>query len=218
MEETLALQSKLISVLSSNVQSTLNTVPVEHRTSGLLPFDATDKGRTKVLSLQWLPTEDVFQCALSLNSLPVYTKRGVLSCIARIFDSLGFFGPAIFTAKHIMQRTWVANLSWDITLPDDIHHDWPIFYVELSMLTSLWLTIPHGSFKVYISNRVHQFSTLMHTCRWFHVASAQNSADCASRGIIPSELADLSLYWSGSKFIRDKPSDWDDGTPLVPKN
>lgn len=329
IEETLTLQSQLVSVLSdsclelkkwsSNVHSVLSTVPVEDRTCGPLPFNTLDESGTKVLGLQWLPTEDVFQCTLILDSPPVYTKRGMLSCIARIFDPLGLFGPAIFKAKHIMQRTWVAKLSWDSPLPPDIHRDWSLFVAELSMLTTLrvpryvntfkgspcyllgfcdasisgyaavlylrvvnapddscvfligtktklaplktstiprlelnaalllakwmsriktvledrltivgtyawtdssivlsWLTAPHGSFKVYVSNRVHQISVLLPTCRWLHVESAQNPADCASRGVMPSKLVDLSLYWSGPDFIRNEPQHWDDGTQLMP--
>jgi hypothetical protein len=55
-----------------------------------------------------------------IDSPPIFTKRGVLSLITRIFDPLGMFSPATFYAKHIMQRTWSNNLGWDDKLPSHI--------------------------------------------------------------------------------------------------
>jgi len=45
------------------------------------------------------------------------TKRGVLSLIARLFDPLGLLSPVTFRAKHIMQKIWRAQISWDDPLP-----------------------------------------------------------------------------------------------------
>lgn len=46
---------------------------------------------------------------------------------------------------------------------------------------------PHR-FKVYVGNRVLQIMDLIPPDRWDHVASTNNPADCASRGLYPSEL------------------------------
>ena len=32
--------------------------------------------------------------------------------------------------------------------------------------------------------------------RWNHVSSPDNQADCASRGLFPSELVDHELWWN----------------------
>ncbi|KAF0712111.1 Integrase catalytic domain-containing protein, partial [Aphis craccivora] len=57
--------------------------------------------------------------------------------------------------------------------------------------------------KAYVSNRVHQIITLMPDCRWLHIRSEENPADCASRGVLPPVLSTLSLYWQGPRFIHD---------------
>ncbi|XP_022165783.1 uncharacterized protein LOC111030548, partial [Myzus persicae] len=77
-----------------------------------------------------------------------------------------------------------------------------------SMIVLSWLTVPHTSFKVYVSNRIHQIRTIVPDCKWSHIESANNPADCASRGVMPSELTKLSLYWQGPAILRANPSTW----------
>lgn len=114
--DALEFQSALQSILaksglelkkwSSNTPGILLSVPVADRVCTPLPFDDSDDGGIKVLGLQWNPDDDFFSCSLCSQPSPIFTKRGVLSTVARIFDLLGLFGPAVFWAKCIMQRTW----------------------------------------------------------------------------------------------------------------
>lgn len=330
-EEAMALQAQLVSTLnksgmelkkwSSNLPTILEAVPCTSRSMTPMLFDKTDGSYTKVLGLQWLPSGDHFCCALQGDTVPIFTKRGVLSLIARIFDPLGLFAPAIFRAKRIMQRTWASKLSWDELLPTEIKADWSLFVSDLPVLASFrvpryintstnskcyllgfcdasqygyaavvyvrilsasresstfllgtktklapltpltvprlelnaalllarwmnrlktvlepqlnvlgvyawtdssivlsWLTSPHESFKVYVSNRLHQVVSLLPECTWSHVRSENNPADCASRGVMPSKLSSLYLYWHGPEFIRDDSIHWNVGTQLIPLN
>uniref|UniRef100_A0A2S2PC01 Integrase catalytic domain-containing protein n=1 Tax=Schizaphis graminum TaxID=13262 RepID=A0A2S2PC01_SCHGA len=321
VEEALEFQSSLQRILaksglelkkwSSNTHKILSSVPAADRVSTPLPFHDSEDGGTKVLGLQWNPNDDFFSCALRFKPSPIFTKRGVLSMVARIFDPLGLFGPTIFLAKCIMQRTWQLGLAWDEPLPPEIHADWSSFLSDLpslsmirvsrhfstfgqsscyllgfcdasqlgyaavvyvlsadsssaqpavlvgsktklapmkpltiprlelnaalllarwlgrikrildphlkiigtycwtdSMIVLSWLTVPHTSFKVYVSNRIHQIRTIVPDCKWSHIESTNNPADCASRGVMPSELTKLSLYWQGPAILRANPSTW----------
>lgn len=89
----------------------LEAVSVEDRVLAPTPFDSVDGYGTKVLGLEWHPNGDYFSCALSLSPSPVFSKRGILSLVAQIFDPLGVFGPSVFLAKVIMQRTWISRLG-----------------------------------------------------------------------------------------------------------
>jgi len=93
------------------------------------------------LGLEWHPGGDYFCCALHLDTSPVLTKRGILSLVARIFDPLGFFGPAVFMAKTVMQRTWRQELSWDEPLPSDICDEWVAFVSDFASLKHI--KVPH---------------------------------------------------------------------------
>ncbi|KAF0721556.1 Integrase catalytic domain-containing protein, partial [Aphis craccivora] len=320
--QLLQLQSDLILVLqksgielkkwASNTPSVLDAVPTADRACVPTSFDTVDGYSTRVLGLEWHPGTDHFCCALNLTSPHVFTKRGVLSVVARIFDPLGVFAPTVLLAKFIMQRTWLSGVGWDDPLPSDIQVDWDAFTSELPSLLTIrvpryintfcgapcfllgfcdasqrgyaavvyirvadttvgdpvfligaktkvapiktltiprlelnaasllarwlsrvkgvlasqlniigvrawsdstivlsWLTVPHQSFKVYVSNRVHQIHNLLPDCRWQYVDSTNNPADCASRGITPSVLAQHELYWRGPDLIYGDPTDWD---------
>jgi len=144
ISDVLKLQSDLVSVLSksglelkkwaSNTPAVLQAVPAANRACAPMPFGDDDGYGTKVLGLVWHPDQDYFCCALNLAPSPVFTKRGVLSLVARIFDPLGLFGPVVFLAKSIMQQTWRHGVAWDDPLPDDIHADWTAFVSELPSL------------------------------------------------------------------------------------
>jgi len=145
--EVLVLQSNLTQILkksgfelkkwSSNTPAVLDAVPVDDRVSLPLPFESTEDSGTKVLGLEWHPEGDFFKCALSLSPKPLYSKRGILSLVARIFDPLGIFGPAVFLAKIIMQRTWKSGLGWDDPLPADIAAEWRAFVSDLPSLLNI---------------------------------------------------------------------------------
>ena len=51
-----------------------------------------------------------------------------------------------------------------------------------------WLSGNPRRFKTYVGNRVSSNVDLIPLDRWNHVIGTENQADCASRGILPSEL------------------------------
>lgn len=321
LTDVVAVQSELTSVLaqsgfelrkwSSNTPDILHAVPAEHCVLKSSAFADDDSIGTKVLGIHWHPSDDYFCCELRLDASPKFTKRGILSLTAQFFDPLGFFSPAVFLAKHIMQCTWQAACDWDGPLPCDIHTKWAQFVSELPQLSTVrvprfcntppgakcclygfcdaslrgyaavvylrvidaprdasvfligaktklapiqsltvprlelnaallltrwmnrvktalgdrvnivdtfawtdslvvlsWLTVPHETFKQYVSNRVHQIQSVLPKCQWRYVPSFDNPADCASRGMMPSELPQFALYWSGPRFIKDPPNAW----------
>jgi hypothetical protein len=77
-----------------------------------------------------------------------------------------------------------------------------------SLVVLSWVTVPHETFKQYVSNRVHQIQSILPNCHWRYVPSPDNPADCASRGLMPSELPRFRLYWHGPRFIYDAPDEW----------
>ena len=49
---------------------------------------------------------------------------------------------------------------------------------------------------------------LVPTSCWGHVVSDDNPADCASRGIFPSELLNHDLWWNGPPWLKLPPPKW----------
>ena len=71
-----------------------------------------------------------------------------------------------------------------------------------------WLSGNPRRFKTYVGNRVSDIISTIAPEKWSHVPSAQNPADCASRGILPSELIEHELWWNGPSWLKSEPSCW----------
>lgn len=91
------------------------------------------------LGLTWSPIDDAFSLKVDLSrfkSGPV-TKRSVLSDVARLFDPLGWFAPALISAKILIQNIWVAGLDWDQTLNPELLEQWTSFRSALPLLEKI---------------------------------------------------------------------------------
>ncbi|XP_055941878.1 uncharacterized protein LOC129971925 [Argiope bruennichi] len=91
----------------------------------------------KALGLNWQPKEDYFLFKVDLKIKPFYTKRDVLSVIARLHDPLGLVGPVITKAKIFMQKLWIQQLNWEDTLPQSIQPEWSNFVTSLKVIENL---------------------------------------------------------------------------------
>ncbi|CAL8087563.1 unnamed protein product [Orchesella dallaii] len=73
-----------------------------------------------ILGLHWNTKFDSLACAIpDVDHHDKYTKKNILSMVARIFDPIGFLSPALVPLKRIIQDSWVQELGWDDTLPED---------------------------------------------------------------------------------------------------
>lgn len=61
----------------------------------------------------------------------------MLSSIAQICDHLGLLSPCTIEAKIPLQRLWLEKLTWDESLPQDIHSLWIVLSNELYVLNVL---------------------------------------------------------------------------------
>ena len=65
-----------------------------------------------------------------------------------------------------------------------------------------WLTGSPRRFKTIVGNRIAAIVDCIPPDRWEHVAGIQNPADCASRGLFPSELICNDLWWNGPSWLK----------------
>ncbi|GBN04679.1 hypothetical protein AVEN_31100-1 [Araneus ventricosus] len=89
---------------------------------------------TKTLGILWKPQPDCFGFNLIIEESEVYTKRAVLSQIARIFDPLGLLGPIVTQAKMFLQKLWLLKLDWGDTLPSKENTEWQSFLNSLKFV------------------------------------------------------------------------------------
>ncbi|KAJ8949955.1 hypothetical protein NQ318_002362 [Aromia moschata] len=110
-------------------------------------------------SIVWNPVSDSFEIAIgdSTVSDEGNTKRAVLSCIARIFDPLGFTGPTTARSKIVMQDIWKEKLEWDQQIPSHILKVWLPFKNQLLLFRDLSIS-RLISCENAISIQLHGFS------------------------------------------------------------
>ncbi len=63
-------------------------------------------------------------------------------------------------------------------------------------------------FKTFVGNRIAGIVDVIPPNRLNHVSSRDNPADCASRGLYPSELLNHSLWWKGPDWLKSPKSKW----------
>ena len=66
-----------------------------------------DISSIKTLGVRWNAKPDQFFFTTTAPEIKEnFTKREVLSIIAKLFDPAGWLGPIIITAKMLMQKIW----------------------------------------------------------------------------------------------------------------
>ncbi|XP_076549204.1 uncharacterized protein LOC143306713 [Osmia lignaria lignaria] len=112
----------------------------------------------KTLGIHWNSREDIiFYKVNTPNLVKTVTKRSILSQVAKLFDPLGLLGPIIVKAKIMIQLLWKAGVSWDESVPADIHTMWLEFKEQLPLLVKVSfnrLTIAPNFVKI----QMHGFS------------------------------------------------------------
>lgn len=124
----------LLRKFSSNNPYVLSEIPEEHLEK---PLPLHEHGSMiKVLGLQWNPLSDCLCYNVYIDN-PVFSKRGLLSLAARIYDINGYLSPVVFWIKCLIQRLWLLHLDWDDALPADIQANWRSFLEELPSISDI---------------------------------------------------------------------------------
>ena len=79
---------------SSNSKEVIETVPLDERSKSLQNIDLADDTLPEelTLGLQWNVDDDCFGYDMNLAEKP-FTRRGILSMTASVYDPLGFISP-----------------------------------------------------------------------------------------------------------------------------
>lgn len=141
LESTKKLQKELIDIFETcgmKLHKWCSNHPQLLEITGISEsYNFNQVGETKALGLKWNPQSDTFEFDLVVKNQNTFTKREVLSTIARIFDPLGLIGPIVTTAKIFMQGLWGLQSHWDDKLPDDKVKEWLEFQDSLGLINEI---------------------------------------------------------------------------------
>lgn len=96
-----------------------------------IDFDST----FKTLGIAWHAHTDNFVFkSIEAKHVEKWTKRQILSVIAKLFDPLGWLSPCIVRAKLLMQDIWRLpnKIDWDSEVPSHIMNHWQSIYTDLT--------------------------------------------------------------------------------------
>lgn len=115
---------------------------------------------TKTLGIEWNASSDSFRVSVTeLPPIECITKRSLVSDVAKTFDALGWYSPAIVKAKVLLQMLWLEGIGWDDCVPTAVLEEWSKWRQELPLLSTH--CIPrcyHPKEATIVSTQLHGFS------------------------------------------------------------
>ncbi|XP_054276868.1 uncharacterized protein LOC128995865 [Macrosteles quadrilineatus] len=84
----------------------------------------------------------------------------------------------------------------------------PAFAWTDSVVVLHWIRSPPHQLKTFVANRVAEIQSLIVPAKWRHTPTSSNPADYASRGLLPNEILDTSLWWQGPDWLQEDQSSW----------
>ncbi|GFW18204.1 uncharacterized protein TNCV_4007441 [Trichonephila clavipes] len=139
LEEAIVLRQQLKGILNSAGME-LHKLCANHEKLSPDPeqnYNFATLTETKTLGVSWKPNLDCFLIKVKVCLDSSYTKRDVLSTIAKIFDPVGLMTPVISKAKIFLQRLWRSKLEWNDLLPAEEYREWQQFLVSLENINNI---------------------------------------------------------------------------------
>ncbi|XP_043466366.1 uncharacterized protein LOC122501154 [Leptopilina heterotoma] len=110
----------------------------------------------KTLGILWNSNADHFEFKFVQETfIPEnISKRTIASCIAKLYDPLGWLSPITVAAKIMLQDIWILRVDWDAELPTNIQKRWTHYYESLTTLSNVkiprWLrTFSNSQFELH---------------------------------------------------------------------
>ncbi|XP_014216678.1 uncharacterized protein LOC106645347 [Copidosoma floridanum] len=79
-----------------------------------------------------------------------------------------------------------------------------------STVTLFWLRSHPSRWKDFMRNWVTQIIDLVPSAQWRHVPGKHNPVDCASKGLLTSQLVSHDLWWNGPVWMTSDDRGWPD--------
>ena len=108
----------------------------------------------------------------------------------------------------------LANLLHHIQKVFNIPSNKVFAWTDSTIVLSWLVGSPH-CFKTFVGNWISTIMELTSLAQWHHVSSPHNPADCASRGLFPSELLQHHLWWNGPEWLLESRTEWPKEPTLV---
>jgi hypothetical protein len=164
----------------------LDSIPSSERAENVTDLDLNfdDLPIERALGIEWNVVSDSFQFRLVLSKKP-FTRRGILSTVASVYDPLGCLSPFVLLGKQILQQMCKENTAWDEPLSEELKPKWEQWLIELSTLVNIKIArcIKPAEFGTVIHRELHHFSDASTKgygqCSYLRIVNEQGMTHCA---------------------------------------
>lgn len=107
--------------------------------------------------------------------------------------------PRLELCGAVLVTRLLVEVAEVLKISKEFIHAWTDSTVVLA-----WLNSHPSRWQTFVANRVSEILTTLEANQWSHVKSKFNPADCASRGLKPSELFNNKLWFNGPEFLYER--------------
>ncbi|XP_070854758.1 uncharacterized protein [Drosophila suzukii] len=98
--------------------------------------------------------------------------------------------------------------DWIVNQLQASHHTISVHYWSDAMIVLYWINGDPRRWKTFVSNRIGAILEASSPSQWRHVLTQENPADCATRGLTPSQLKHHTLWWNGPHWLHLSEEHW----------
>ncbi|XP_070854473.1 uncharacterized protein [Drosophila suzukii] len=108
--------------------------------------------------------------------------------------------------------------DWIVNQLQASHHTISVHYWSDAMIVLYWISGDPRRWKTFVSNRIGAILEASSPSQWRHVLTQENPADCATRGLTPSQLKHHTLWWNGPHWLHLSEEHWPVNPVQSPKS
>lgn len=77
----------------------------------------------------------------------------------------------------------------------------PVYFWSDSQIVLSWLKKSSKDLQTFVANRISQIQQGSNAQNWYYVNTKENTADLASRGVMPENRLSSKQWWEGPDFL-----------------
>ena len=133
---------------STHTSRVIEAFPPEDHSKDVEDLDlfADELPTQRSLGLSWNMRTDVFTFQIAGDQKP-FTRRGVLSMVNSLYDTLGFLAPVSVRGRLILRGLTMQAEDWDTPLPKDMEMEWSRWRESLQDLQEIQIPRTYASFS-----------------------------------------------------------------------
>ncbi|GFU86999.1 integrase_H2C2 domain-containing protein [Trichonephila clavipes] len=163
---------------------------------------------TKALGIIWNPKLDclsfqnratkAYGSSIYLKSISALgeVKVCLVTIISRVSPLKQISIPRLELCGAVLAAKLMKKVKETLKLQITAVHFWSDSTIVIS-----WIHRESRELRTFVANRVSKIHQLSSRDQWHHIASEQNPADVLSRGLLPEDLRDDSLWWHGPELL-----------------